>query len=151
MKKLMTLAQGRVLLGLIAMTALLTLAPLPARGADATRFIAVLNAGQEVPPNTSNAAGVAFLYFKGDTLCVALTFGGLTGSAVAAHIHGPGNPEENAAIIFPISATSPSNMCVGPLTKNNRKDLQKGRLYINVHTAAFPGGEIRGQILPAGK
>jgi hypothetical protein len=53
-----------------------------------------------------------------------------------------------AGVLFPIpEAGSPKNGCVGTLTRDLRKSLEKGMFYINVHSNAFPGGEIRGQVL----
>jgi hypothetical protein len=44
---------------------------------------------------------------------------------------------------------SPINLIVGPLTPAQVADLMNGLSYINIHTSQFPGGEIRGQILPS--
>jgi hypothetical protein len=37
---------------------------------------------------------------------------------------------------------------VGPLDSQEEKALEKGLLYINIHSDQFPGGELRGQVLP---
>ena len=117
----------------------------------ATRtFFAVLNAGQETPPNDSNALGVAYLTFDDKTLkvCYSVSYISLSGPASAAHIHGPAAPGVSAAILVALSPTAnPLNGCV-TLPKANRKDLKHGMTYVNVHTAKFPGGEIRGQVIP---
>ncbi|MCZ6613201.1 MAG: CHRD domain-containing protein [Thaumarchaeota archaeon] len=44
--------------------------------------------------------------------------------------------------------TNPKNGCVGPLDKDQAKDLKDGLFYINIHTTEFGGGAIRGQVLP---
>ena len=71
--------------------------------------------------------------------------------------------QANADVQFPISPApsalgSPKNDCVGPLSDDQEDDLKDGLFYINIHTSkivdliqvGFPGGEIRGQVLPIG-
>ena len=118
--------------------------------AKAITFIALLNSGQKVPAGTSTAAGIAYLTLgSDDRLCVSLTFGGLTGTLAAAHVHGPAAaPGVNAPILFPFPTSNPINTCVGPLDNAQKKDLRKGLLYLNVHSSVVPAGEIRGQIEP---
>jgi hypothetical protein len=134
---------------------LLSLAPVPAQAAS-KNFIAVLNGGQETPSNTSGSFGVGFFTFDTKTgqLCYRITFSRLDGGLeVAAHIHGPAVPGQAGDILVAIAETgSPKNNCVTPdatTLKKLKKPLLQGLTYANVHSAQFPGGEIRGQILPA--
>ena len=117
----------------------------------ATRtFFAVLNAGQETPSNDSNALGVAYLTFDDKTLkvCYSVSYISLSGPASAAHIHGPAAPGVSAAVLVALSPTAnPLNGCV-TLPKANKKDLQHGMTYVNIHSSRFPSGEIRGQVIP---
>jgi hypothetical protein len=133
------------------------LAAVPAE-AGTKNFMAVLNAGQEVPPITSSSAiGNAFMTFDTSTseLCYAISYVGLIGNETATHFHGPASPGVDAAIVAGVSPDvsplgSPKNGCV-TLDKDGAKALKKGQLYINVHSDAGPdelGGEIRGQVVP---
>ena len=130
---------------IVAAIALTCLGARPATAATTT-FIALLNGGQEVPPNTSNESGIAFFTFDGKQLCFAITTT-IGVRETAAHIHGPAAPGENAGILFPLDAGRAKNGCWSSLDKAAKKGLKKGRLYVNVHTGEFPNGEIRGQIL----
>ncbi len=127
--------------------------PEAVHAAKATDFLANLNAGQEVPIGTSNGMGVAYLNIDGQgRLCVALTVSGLEGQIVAAHIHGPAAPGVNGPVIFDLKPNgSPINICVGPPTNDQLKDLRKGLWYLNVHTSEAAAGEVRGQIVPVKK
>jgi CHRD domain len=153
MKSLWTSVRILTLTSVTALSVMLILGSAPVHAAKATTFIALLNAGQEVPSGTSTAAGVAYLILgSDDMLCVALTFGGLTGTLTGAHIHGPdAAPRVNADILFPFPTSNPINTCVGPLNNAQKKDLRKGLLYLNVHSSVVPAGEIRGQIEPIRK
>ena len=130
---------------------LLASAASPAGAADKKTFIALLNGSQETPANTSQAFGVAFMTFDEATkmLCYAITHSRLEGgNEVAAHFHGPAEPDEAADVVFAITPPGPTKKgCVGPLNGKQKKDLKKGHFYVNVHTQQFPGGEIRGQVL----
>ena len=130
---------------IFAAIALTCLGTGPATAATTT-FIALLNGGQEIPPNTSNASGIAFLTFDGKQLCFAITTT-IGGQETAAHIHGPAAPGETAGILFPLDAGRAKNGCWSSPDKSAKKALKKGRLYLNIHTDDFPNGEIRGQIL----
>lgn len=125
----------------------------PALAANVSNYMALLNAGQEVPVGGSTAFGVSFLTYDKTTmmLCQSTSFSPLVGGLAAMHIHGPAAVGVNAPVLFPVSATNPSTGCVGPLTSDDAKNLKKSLLYLNVHTTVFPGGEIRGQIVPAAK
>ena len=121
-------------------------------------FIALLNSGQENPPTSSNALGVAFMTFNDDTreLCYDISFTSLVAAERVAHFHAPAPPGENAGVVFDISPVpspfgSPKTGCVGPLDKDQSRDLRQGLFYINIHSEpplGFPSGEIRGQVLP---
>jgi CHRD domain-containing protein len=118
-------------------------------------FTAVLNGAQETPPVASPSQGMALVTYDVDTglLCYALSFSPLTSQELVAHFHGPAAPGVAAPILFPITPSpspvgSPKNGCVGPLSKTDVKNLKKGLLYLNVHSANFPLGEIRGQVFP---
>lgn len=114
-------------------------------------YTALLNGGQAVPPTTTTAFGVAFLTFDKTTgmLCVSLTTTALIAAETAVHIHGPASPGVSAPVVFPLSLGNPMSACVGPLDRTQQSSLKKSQLYINVHSAAFPAGEIRGQITPS--
>jgi hypothetical protein len=129
---------------------LLAVSPLAARAAET--FIALMNSPQEVPPNDSNGHGLVFFTYEGRMLCYAINYTELGSDEIAAHIHGPAEPGVNAAVLFPISPDpsplgSPKQGCLGPLTAAQGRDLERGLLYVNIHTTEFPNGEIRGQII----
>ena len=122
-------------------------------GGGSKTFIAVINSGQEVPSNSSNSFGIAHLIFDKttDMLCFSISYSALDGSETGAHFHGPASAGTNAGVQFALPSGSPKNDCVGPLSKKQRKDLEKGLFYINIHSSTVGSGEIRGQVLPVGK
>ena len=121
--------------------------------AFAEKLKAVLDAKSEVPPNASAATGTADIDFDPatKTLTWKLTYSGLTGPATAAHFHGPAEVGKNAAVAVPITNAGSSPVEGSAiLTDAQVADMMAGRCYVNVHTAANPGGEIRGQVTKAG-
>lgn len=80
-------------------------------------------------------------------LSYEVSYENLTGPAMAAHIHGPADPGANAPPVVPFpNAVSPITG-TATLTDAQVADLTAGKYYVNVHTAANRGGEIRGQIV----
>jgi hypothetical protein len=117
--------------------------------AFADKYKVTLDAKSEVPPNASPATGSADVDYDPATkkLTWTLTYSGLTGAATAAHFHGPGEPGKVAGVKVPIpGATSSPAEGSATLTDEQAADFLAGKYYINVHTAANPGGEIRGQV-----
>ena len=116
-------------------------------------FSASLNGASEVPPTKSAGIGqcLATLDTAKKELTYTLTFEGLTGPATAAHFHGPAAPGANAGVVVPIDGKDPASPVhtSATLTDAQIKDLEAGKWYVNVHTAANPGGEIRGQVMKA--
>ena len=117
--------------------------------ACAEKFKATLDGKSEVPDNTSAGTGSADLDYDAASkkLSWKVTYSGLTGPATAAHFHGPAETGKNAgvAVAIPNATSSPAEGSA-TLTDAQAADLQAGKYYINVHTAANPGGEIRGQV-----
>jgi hypothetical protein len=117
--------------------------------AFAEKMKATLNGKTEVPPNTSEGKGTADIDYDpaSKKLTWTLTYSGLTGPATAAHFHGPADPGKNAgvAVAIPNPATSPVQGSA-TLTDAQAADLLAGKYYVNIHTAAATGGEIRGQV-----
>ena len=107
-----------------------------------------LDAAQEVPPNDSAGKGTADVSFDTESkkLDWTLEYSGLTGDASAAHFHGPAAKGENADVAVPIEDPKSGAKGSATLTDAQAADLTAGRYYINVHTAANPDGEIRGQV-----
>lgn len=112
-------------------------------------FTTQLRGANEVPANTSNASGQVDAMLDKDTnlLRWQLTYAGLSGPATAAHFHGPAPVGANAGVVVPFASpvTSPQSG-QATLTAAQVADLMAGKWYANVHTAQFPGGEIRGQM-----
>ena len=117
--------------------------------AFAEKLKATLDGKSEVPANTSAATGTADIDYDAATkkLTWKLTYSGLSGPATAAHFHGPAEPGKNAGVKVPIAnATASPSEGSATLTDEQAADLLAGKYYVNVHTAANPGGEIRGQV-----
>lgn len=136
---------------LIAAIALATTSMVTAAAAAPApkQFLAVLNSGQETPPVASAGNGAAHLTFDESTkmLCYSITFQSLSSAEILAHIHGPALPGTPGGVLFPLPLGNPKSGCVGPLDKNQKSTLLKNSTYVNIHSTAFPAGEIRGQIL----
>lgn len=130
----------------VALGLTLALAPRPADAA--MQFEAVINSAQEVPPNASPATGTGtFTLNDAETqLSINIVFSGLVAPQTGAHIHGAAPPGTNAGVRFPLTLGSPVNM-VWNIPAGDVVSLKNGLLYVNIHSQAFPGGEIRGQIL----
>jgi len=108
-----------------------------------------LDGKSEVPANASTGTGTADIDYDAATrkLSWKLSYSGLSGPATAAHFHGPAEPGKNAgvAVAIPNATSSPAEGSA-TLTDAQAADLMAGKYYVNVHTAANPGGEIRGQV-----
>jgi len=114
-------------------------------------FSAMLSGPGEVPANTTTGMGEvkATLDTQTKAFNYAVTYSGLTGPGLAAHFHGPADPGANAPpVVAVMNAASPIKG-TATLTDAQISDLTAGKWYFNVHTAAHPGGEIRGQVKTA--
>jgi hypothetical protein len=124
-----------------------------AASAATLEFHATMNGKSEVPPNQTAGTGdaLATLDTTSKVLTYTVTFNNLTGPATAAHFHGPAAPGVNAGVMVPIGGATPTSPVHGTatLTDAQIKDLEAGKWYVNVHTAANKGGEIRGQVTAA--
>jgi hypothetical protein len=121
-------------------------------GAAAETAVVALTGANVVPPNTSPGKGEANVSYDkaSKKLTYKLTYSGLTGDPTGAHFHGPAAPGANAGVIIPLGSGAPANPTEGTatLTDAQAADLLAGKWYVNVHTKANPGGEIRGQVMP---
>jgi CHRD domain len=126
--------------------------------ADATALTAALNVRSEVPRPTGTRPTAGGTFSAGLTrrgtggrLAWKLTFRGLTGQAVAAHVHiakqGKAGPVA-APLCGPCRSGARGTVNVNARTV---KALMAGGAYVNVHTAKNPAGEIRGQVRKGGK
>jgi hypothetical protein len=100
---------------------------------------------------TSSGTGTATLSLDAATkvLSYRVEYSGLSGPAMAAHIHGPADPGANAPPVIPFPNAASPIVGTATLTDAQIADLNAGKYYVNVHTAANRGGEIRGQIAMA--
>ena len=127
-----------------------------------TMYVAQMSSANEVPAVAGTATGTATFTLSGKTLQYVVTVNGLSGNAVASHIH-VGDATTNGNIVYPFTAASVQSGQVASGTIDLTQPftlgtvaisgdsvltlLNSGMLYTNVHTAANPPGEIRGQIL----
>lgn len=116
------------------------------------QFSARLNGSQEVPAVSTNALGVAsfILSENRDSLCVNFSATGLSGMIDGMHIH-DGLPGINGGVVLDLSSMVTGNQATGVITGTQLtttiiEKMLNGQLYLNVHTAMNPNGEIRGQI-----
>ena len=111
-------------------------------------FAATLTGAAETPANASAATGSSTGTYNTNTkiLTVTTTYSGITPSA--GHIH-LGAVGVKGDVVFPFVAplTSPIVFTSTPLSADQESSLMSGLYYVNLHTAAFPGGEIRGQLI----
>ena len=117
--------------------------------AETVTFHGTMDTKSEVPAKTTDGKGTveATLDTSTKVLTYTVTYSGLTGPATAAHIHGPAAPGANAGVLIPFKAPLDSPVKgTATLTDDQIKALMAGQTYANVHTAANPGGEIRGQL-----
>ncbi len=130
--------------------ALAAMAFAAAAHAEVLHYMANLDGASEVPPHAVPGKGMAMADLDTDTktFTYKVDYSDLTGPAVAAHFHGPAAPGVNAGPVVML-APGPSPISgTATLTDAQIADLNAGKWYVNVHTAANKGGEIRGQVLP---
>jgi PKD repeat protein len=125
----------------------------PAGAAAQVTFSATLAGAEETPPNESTATGTAAATLGSDgTLSYSVNSTGFATPFRAAHVH-HGGPGVAGPILFAIECSPAGTSCTGvspPLGAAERTALLAGNTYFNLHTDAYPGGEIRGQLVPAG-
>jgi hypothetical protein len=139
------------LLAAVAVCAL-ALAALSGAAVKATTWTAPLSSGQEVPKQVVKMAAAHGLFkgtLSGTKLKWTLTYAKLTGPATAAHIH-MGAKGKSGNVLVPLCGASPvcKSGLKGTATLNAAElaAFKKHLLYVNVHTAKNPNGEIRGQL-----
>jgi hypothetical protein len=122
---------------------------MPSSQSSLLAFTTQLRGANEVPPVASNASGQVDAVLNKDTSLLRwqLSYAGLSGPATAGHFHGPAPVGANAGAALPFTGPITSPMSgQATLTPAQVADLMAGKWYANIHTARFPGGEIRGQM-----
>ncbi|HET6881477.1 MAG TPA: CHRD domain-containing protein [Pirellulales bacterium] len=120
-----------------------------------------LSGANQVPPTASVGTGTANLFLSPDqtTLTVQSSYSGLSGPPTAAHLHnaaaganGPVAKDANGNNIeftgVPAAATGTIPQQTFTVNAAFVNQLLAGNIYENIHTAAFPSGEVRGQFTP---
>ena len=123
----------------------------PCADAATVAYKTTLAGTNEVPPVQTPGKGTASVNV--DTASKQLSwrveYSGLSGPATAAHIHCGAAAGANAGVAVPLGTASPSPITgSGTMTDGQLADLQAGKCYVNVHTDANKGGELRGQLTP---
>lgn len=119
--------------------------------ASGQTFTAFINSAQEVPTNSSTGKGFAriFLNESAGTINFTVSFSGLSSNQSAAHIHGAAGVGTNAGVLIDLGAvggTSGTITGTRSITPTQIASLKSNQTYVNIHSANFPGGEIRGQV-----
>jgi len=108
-----------------------------------------LSGDMEVPPVVTSAMGNGTLKINDDmTISGQVSTAGI--AATMAHIH-IGKAGTNGPVTIPLNRSGDNQWMVPPdakLTDAQYQAYRSGELYVNVHSAAHPGGEIRGQLMP---
>ncbi len=134
---------------IVAILATLAMAAAIPAGAGGPGLTADLSPGNEVPATESDASGTADVIFNNarGELCVHIKAGGFEGEVIAGHIH-ESPAGVNGPVVVNLEVDSPRfKNCVAvdaELLAAIQEDPSS--YYINIHTTAFPGGEIRGQL-----
>lgn len=112
-----------------------------------------MDGAQEVPSLTNNATGITSFLLNStrDTLCINGTFNGLSGPQGGAHIHS-GAAGTTGGVLLDLSPYVVGNRISATITgtalsASLKSTMLKGLTYINIHTTANAGGELRGQII----
>jgi len=120
----------------------------------AVPFTAAISGLNERPtPLTNSATGLGIFSLEGNILAFNITYSGLSGPATLAHIHGAANTTGSAGVQIDLApfnggafGTNGTFSGAVTLTPAQRTMILNGQAYVNLHTAANPGGEARGQI-----
>jgi len=121
-------------------------------------FGTTMNGAGENPAKNVPGVGTATIVKSAGVYTFTINFSGMSGPLTGAHIHGPAAVGANANVIVPFSTTGAgtSGTLTGTFTSTNTAAISNdsldvlmtnGNAYVNLHTAANPGGEIRGQLL----
>src|SRR5712692_7787732 len=137
-----------LVLGLLA-----AVAAWPMAHAAVTTYKANIGGAAEVPPVTTAGKGAAAINVDTATKQISwrVEYSGLSGPAAAAHIHCGAASGANAGVAVALGDAAKLASPIegsGALTDAQLADLQAGKCYVNVHTAANKGGELRGQLVP---
>lgn len=136
---------------------LVLLASYTSSNASLIPFTIMLSGQQETPASPSTAAGGGIALFDdvANTISLSVFFAGLSGTAAQSHIHlAPAGTNGGVIVSFvPFTPQATSGSIVGenllfPADAATISALLAGDTYFNIHTSVFPGGEIRGQLLP---
>jgi hypothetical protein len=122
-----------------------------ARG-QITNLIVPVDGRQQVPANASPSVGCGYLSLDkdGDVMGYHIIYTPAL-AETAAHIHGFAPPGVNAGVLHNLGVGNPK-LGTWSYAAADEPDILAGLTYINIHSVAFPGGEIRGQIdIPAKK
>ena len=133
-----------------ALAAAYMLAGLTAAHAELVKYSAKLDGAAETPANDSKGTGEVEAQFDTSTktLTWTIAYSGLSGPATAAHFHGPAPVGKSAPPMVPLKGALASPIKgSAKLTDAEAKALADGMMYLNIHTAAHKGGEIRGQLM----
>lgn len=121
----------------------------------AEQFTATLDGASEVPAVETQATGTATVTVDGHELSWRVEVSGIDNPTMA-HIHGAA-PGENGGVLVPLFREDKGPGFSGVLTEGQAtvedeviEAIRAGNAYVNVHTAANPRGEIRGQLHAAG-
>lgn len=122
---------------------------------DSAFTVYMTGAAERPNPVTTSATGTGTLVLEGNTLHFDLHYQGLSGAASAAHIHGRASAAEAAGVLinlepFKGQAFGTNGVLSGSVTVSpeHKAAILSGKTYVNIHTAANTGGEIRGQVAP---
>ena len=115
-----------------------------------------MNTEQEAPGATGDASGFFSYTVNGSELCYTIEVRDMTGAPVAAHIHLAPRGVPGPVVVplaAPPAATSTVSACItasegGAMTPAELAAIvaNPGAYYVNVHTAVWPAGEVRGQL-----
>jgi hypothetical protein len=155
-----TIAKFLALLTTVLLIIITSGSTLFAQNGDVEEYRAFLSGANEVSPVFTTASGLVTLQLNGTTLTVSGSFEGLTGplSPVAetgAHIH-LGYSGQNGGVAVTLNPTLSDGDTAGTfnetatLTTEQIDAMRARQLYVNIHSEAYPSGELRGQILPSG-
>lgn len=105
-----------------------------------------VNGAQEFPPVATARVGTFNGTYNKTTKVLTYTVAHNVTDAVAAHFH-EAPRDSSGSVVIPIAAPVDAiTNRTATLTAAQESDLLRGRLYVNIHSPAFPAGEIRGQI-----